>query len=51
MQNSISLPAEGLAEAYDLFQAGNGWKCELENPPEPSSGSYAAMPRVEKMDV
>jgi len=24
---SISSPAEGLAEAYDLFQAGNGWKC------------------------
>lgn len=50
-QIPISLLAERLAEAYDLFQAGKGWKCELENPPEPSCGSYRAMLGVEKMDV
>lgn len=48
---SLSSLAEGLAGAYDLFQAGNGWKCELENPPELSCGSYRAVPGVEKMDV
>lgn len=40
--------AEGLAETYDLFQAGNGWKCELRNPPEPSCESCRAVPGVEK---
>lgn len=40
--------AEGLVETYDLFQAGNGWKCELRNPPEPSCESCRAMSGVDK---